>query len=398
MRPTLNLNFAKTKMLDPRIDFTRASTATYYDAFGLMKAAPANTARFDHDQGTGRCKGLLIEESATNLLWPSIPDDVGTSYWTNGTGLTVTNNAALAPDGTTTATRFVGLTGASNSSGGASLRVRDMPSFASGTYTFSFYAYSTVAGVSFSVRFIDPAISLDTTVVCSSENGGDSLLTTKWKRFYASITLGATAPGLALITSLTNSNDIYIWGGQLEAGPFPSSYIPTTGAAATRAADVASISGANFSSWYRQSEGSFVLDYTLVYKLAGNRCFSVSDGTANNYMDVVAGAGSPPSTDSGPYLYGAVGGAVGEISASNANTNAIGSRRVFAGAYKANDFASTTAGKTPATDVAGAVPAVDRLQFSNSLGQASSLLNGHIARLAYYPVRLPNSTLQELSA
>jgi hypothetical protein len=47
---------------------------------------------------------------------------------------------------------------------------------------------------------------------------------------------------------------------QLELGAFPTSYIPTTGAAATRAADVASISGSNFSSWYRQDEGTVFAD------------------------------------------------------------------------------------------------------------------------------------------
>jgi hypothetical protein len=396
MRPSLTLNFAKTKLLDQRISFSRASTATYFDERGVLKIVPSNTARFDHDPTTGRSKGLLLEDAATNILWPSIPDDVGTSYWVNGSALTVTNNAAMAPDGTLTATKFVGLTGESNSSGGASLRVRDMPSFAAGTYTFSFYAYSTVAGVPFNIRFIDSGISLDTTVACSSENS-DGLLATRWKRFHASITLGATSNGLTIITSLTNSNDIYIWGGQLETGSFPTSYIPTTGAAVTRAADSASMSGNNFTSWYRQSEGTFVIDYTLGYKLAGIRCLSVSDGTSNNYIEVVGGSGSPPSVDSGPYLYGTVGGVAGEISANNAIANVASSRRVFAGAYKVNDFASTTAGKVPTTDVDGVLPAVDRLQFSNSLGQSTSLLNGHIGRFVYYPVRLSNLTLQELS-
>ena len=49
---------------------------------------------------------------------------------------------------------------------------------------------------------------------------------------------------------------IFIWGAQLEQGSFPTSYIKTSGASATRSADNASITGENFSSWYRQDEGS----------------------------------------------------------------------------------------------------------------------------------------------
>jgi hypothetical protein len=61
-----------------------------------------------------------------------------------------------------------------------------------------------------------------------------------------------TGESLGLLVEESRTN----WGAQLEAGAFPTSYIPTTAATATRAADVASISGSNFSSWYRQDEGT----------------------------------------------------------------------------------------------------------------------------------------------
>ena len=72
IKPTLNLNFAKTKILDPRITFTRNSIGTYFDQYGVMKTAQANQARFDHDPVTGESLGLLIEESRTNLLLNSV--------------------------------------------------------------------------------------------------------------------------------------------------------------------------------------------------------------------------------------------------------------------------------------------------------------------------------------
>jgi hypothetical protein len=60
--PTLDLDFANSKTLDPRIDFTRASGGSYVGADGLIKYAGVNEARFDHDPVTGESLGLLVEE------------------------------------------------------------------------------------------------------------------------------------------------------------------------------------------------------------------------------------------------------------------------------------------------------------------------------------------------
>ncbi|MFM6192892.1 MAG: hypothetical protein ACKPFF_10615, partial [Planktothrix sp.] len=66
--PTLDLNFALTKSLDPRITFTRASSGTYFDSNGVMQLASANTPRFDHNPNTKESLGLLIEEQRTNSI------------------------------------------------------------------------------------------------------------------------------------------------------------------------------------------------------------------------------------------------------------------------------------------------------------------------------------------
>lgn len=75
-RPSLDLNFAGSRTVDPRITFTRASTATYFDEFGVMRTAPANTPRIDFDPVTGECKGLLIEEQRTRLNFVSATSTV----------------------------------------------------------------------------------------------------------------------------------------------------------------------------------------------------------------------------------------------------------------------------------------------------------------------------------
>ena len=68
VRPTLDLNFARVKALDPRITFTRASGGSYVGADGLIKYAGVNEPRFDHDLSTGESLGLLVERNSNNLI------------------------------------------------------------------------------------------------------------------------------------------------------------------------------------------------------------------------------------------------------------------------------------------------------------------------------------------
>ena len=106
IEPSLRLDFANARALDPRITFTRASTATYVGRDGLIKTAGEDEARFDHDPTTGESLGLLIEESRTNLLPQS--QQYTSTYWndlnTLPTGWTTT--AGPAPDGSNTVTTW----------------------------------------------------------------------------------------------------------------------------------------------------------------------------------------------------------------------------------------------------------------------------------------------------
>ena len=65
---TLNLNFLTPGTLDPLLTFTRASTATYFDATGTMQTAAINAPRWDYDPVSLQSRGLLLEDQRTNLL------------------------------------------------------------------------------------------------------------------------------------------------------------------------------------------------------------------------------------------------------------------------------------------------------------------------------------------
>jgi len=95
---SLDLQFAADKTMTPRKgprpDFTRGSTGTFVGSNGLIQTAAVNAARFDHDPVTLASRGLLIEESRTNLYERSA--EFNDSFWTK-TRSSISSNAPTSP-------------------------------------------------------------------------------------------------------------------------------------------------------------------------------------------------------------------------------------------------------------------------------------------------------------
>jgi hypothetical protein len=178
---------------------------------------------------------------------------------------------------------------------------------------------------------------------------------------------------------------------QLEIGAFASSFIPTAGSAISRAADVASMTSTNFSSWYNQSEGSFVSTFSFFASAdtVNTKVFAASsDGTTSNRVSSNVNAASVP--------FGTV--TAGGTAQANMNTGTTLTNNTVAKvalAYKLNDFAAVLNGGTVATDTSGTVPTVNQLGIGTLA--AFSAINGHMRQIAYYNTRLPNTTLQVLT-
>jgi hypothetical protein len=179
--------------------------------------------------------------------------------------------------------------------------------------------------------------------------------------------------------------DLYIWGAQLEAGAFPTSYIPTAGATATRSADVASIPVADFG--YNQSEGSVVVEgsHFETSITDAHAAFGFDDGTSNNRM----------------WFYHNKGQWIGSTAGSTTLNVDLPDPTKYslhrsAMCYKENDSALTIDASSVTVDSACTVPSVDTLHIGNT-GTASTPLNGHIKSINYYPRRLTNAQLQELT-
>jgi hypothetical protein len=239
--PTLSLDFMQPGTLDPRITFTRASSATYTDASGVIQTAVTNAPRWDYAGGVLR--GVLIEEARTNLILQS--QDVNQAVWTKSGTITVTGTVA-APDGTTTAQTF------SIAASGVSA-----------TYQIVTVASATRAEPSFWIKPVTTTGIFSVENPANNANGNWSvnvalLNPAIWQRVtrnHPAVTISAEFTGTA-----GNQCGVFIrtggpvinaswWGFSCEIGAFPTSYIPTTSVSVTRAADVATMP-VNATTWY----------------------------------------------------------------------------------------------------------------------------------------------------
>jgi hypothetical protein len=169
---------------------------------------------------------------------------------------------------------------------------------------------------------------------------------------------------------------------QLELGAFPTSYIPTEASQVTRTADVATMTGTNFSDFYNVDEGSIFTDATT--NAASSVAISFNDGSNTNQMRLL-------NSSSG---VSAVGTSAGSTIFSMGSASQLA--KICFG-YALNNYAVSVNGNTPATDVLGNLPiALDRVRIG-ARADGVTPLNGHIRKFFYYPQRLTNAELQAFS-
>ena len=330
---------------------------------------PAGIPRIEYD-ADGNVLGLLVEESRTNLVTYS--EDF--SQWSAvGAGTSIVSLSELDPAGSSNAALI------KNTGGAYSIASSNITTSLGDTYTVSFWVKSAGLGNdSFRLYFDGSVIS------------GNFTATSEWQRF--SFTGTSDGSGSVAVTRNTSNDpfDLYIWGAQLEAGAFPTSYIPTNGATATRSADVASIPVADFG--YNQSEGTLFVEFDS----------NGSDGA--DYPQAVAIIGSA-STDVARIGFNQTNTAQFVVSTQSGGNQAVLNNGTytpkspvkFAGGFEEDNFASSMNGSAAATDVSGSVPS--NLE-TMGIGKwaTGNYLNGHIKSIKYYPRRLSNAQLVELTS
>lgn len=375
------------------ITHTRPSTALRFNASGLLEVVPANQPRFDYDPVTLALRGLLIEEQRTNLLTYSSQFD--NAAWVRDQIQTVAADARQAPDGTTSADKIVEGT-ASGTHGIYRASVG-----AAGAHAF--YVFMHAAERSWGVVRIEGVstfFNLASGVVGQNGAGNTASIKPVGDGWYcccvvrtltaaAAATIRiATADGLENYTG-DGLSGIYIWGAQVEAGSFPTSYIPTTSTQVTRAADVASVN--TLSPWFNPDEGTLFAEFSrsgLRPPSQGSGFFELSGSPPADQLIALQSGVSTPAQQR--MLVRAA--AVDQALLQTASSAVPGVTYKLAGAYRVNDFAACQSGGTVLTDASGVLPS------GINLARLGVNLNGYLRRVRYWPRRLFDNELQRITA
>ena len=280
---SLDLRFAADKTLTARKGptpvFTRASAATFVGSDGLIQSAAVNAARFDHDPLTLACKGLLIEESRTNLCLQS--NAFSTSPWANintvcnvsqnETGVDgIANSAWTFTDDSNVNAEGRFLTASLTSGVGYSVSIfvkktTGTPSTYPAIWlarggNFGGCVINTTAGTATVITVFGAGTIISTTA--SVVDFGNFWRVTSFitpnatGSWEISISPSGNGTGTGVMDGTTTGSAVF-WGAQLEVGAFPTSYISTTTGSVVRSADVCSITGSAFTEFFGSSPAEF---------------------------------------------------------------------------------------------------------------------------------------------
>lgn len=398
-----NVNILTKQAIGSAITTTRASTGYYTTDNGELISFPTNTPRIGK-------RGLLVETARTNLTLQS--QTFANAVWDKTSLVTVTDNTNAAPDRTTTAATL------SEAAGIGSHHIHDLVgSFiptVSSVYAMSVYIkrpptsaaryaqlsfWSAGFGVDAYVNFDLQTGTVGTAGIAIASSGIESLAN-GWFRIYATAPATvALASGfqLAFVTStsaartesytVTGGSELsfYIWGAQVELGTYPLSYIPTTAAAATRAAD--DIVPANFSTWFSNTAFTMYGKGATPNTLAP--LFSLDDTTASNRTRIGYNTALQARA---PVLTAGI--LVADL---YPNGNPVKNKHAISAGMTTNYAQAFSDGGTAVLDTVLTVPVLTQAK----IGAANSVANnfdGYIEEIAFFPRLLSDSEQKYLTS
>jgi hypothetical protein len=378
--PRLALDWT-TGLAQTGVDVTRAGVATFVESNGLIQSASINTQRVDYATGTA---GLLVEEARTNacrnsqnitsVTFPTIGGAVPT--------ITVNTTDVESPAGDFTASKF--------DVTGAAINVQNITVTSGVAYTMSIYVHPAVSGNQVRFGWFDTQdrrvdFTLSGAGSFSALTNATSASITAYENNWYRITMTATtsstnAQGRYLYPLAASVN--YYWGAQMELGAFPTSYIPTEATAVTRNADVATMTGTNFSDWYNQTAGTFVLQYFENQNpiVSGGRMLSdTAQLRLPLYQISSSNLGSYDNTG-------------GNVTFTSGTLVANGVNKASSAWNATNRFGCTNAGAVASGSFDGNYDLSGLRLFSAH--DNANYKNGHIQKLFFYPLTFTAAQLQ----
>jgi len=334
-----------------------------------------NVPRLTYQNGGGGCPSLLLEKQSTNIVkYSQDISNTSGSYWGDGSSggtATLTANYATSPDGTSNATRVQ-----LNEGSLYAVWQQVLTTTAGTTYTYSIWL-KAVSGTPTILFLYDGTANQNVT------------LTNEWVRYTFTFTGGTIAIarfGLwSSVWGTSTTADILAYGAQLEVSSYPTSYIPTTSASATRVADACFKTG--ISSLIGQSQGTIFVDFVwegLGTASVDNAIFSIGEqsyGTSNiaisNYNSSLYGRVTNVTTVEAGVSFGAM---------------TIGTRYKCAIGYASNDFVFYVNGVNYGNDTSVSIPALSDAYFQNAYPNSKK-----VNQAILFKTRLTNAELASLT-
>jgi hypothetical protein len=267
-----------------------------------------NVPRLTYQNGGGGCPSLLLERQSTNQLTYS--QDFTQTSWTKTSGLSITGNTTISPDGTQNAATITNISP-------FSCVLFQLASTSATTWTISFYAKkgtNKYLGVSFcsatyqATSRYQPVFNLDNGTLQTINQSGSNETNTSysitavgngWYRLTATATFAAGADQCYIVLQSSNNTsytpasgnldwttpttgNYYLYGAQVEASSYPTSYIPTTSASATRVADSFSRNNIFTNGLITSSGGTWFVELINNIALISDSGSQLSIGTSTN--------------------------------------------------------------------------------------------------------------------
>lgn len=396
-------NVSVKEVIDADFDFTRGSSATRVNELGLVQDVTdtdlprINYTNFDYENGevvpySGE-GSLLLEPQSTNL----INNSENFSSWSID-DVAIESDSSTSPDGNTKATLIKGNTNSSK---------HNIRKTLSGTVdaSYSIFAkakelrYLQIASINTANQYVnfDLQDGLVGTVGSDFSNAKIEKYSDGWYRlsvtsdsrynsFYISLVSGTNATWLESWVMSNSTDGLYIWGAQVEALSYATSYISTNGSTVTRLADVCNNSGS--SDLINSTEGVLYAEISALANDGTVRYFGLNDGSNNNRAI---------------FLFDGTANRVRAIVSSggtkyvdfNYTVTDLTEFHKIALKYKADDFALWIDGTERNTDTSGLTPiGLDNLEFDLNLGGA---FYGNVKCLAVFKEALSDTELQKLT-
>jgi len=339
------------------------------------------------------CPSLLLEPQRTNLFGYSEEYDQPPTYWTK-TRFTISADAIISPNGTLTADEVFETVDNNNRF------LYQNTSVTSGNdYTISFFVkynniqYLQLAGsTSFDLTYVNFDI-LNGEIVRNLDNADARIkdFGNGWYRISLTLEATSTTSGRIILCGIptstssraagyigNTSNSFYLWGGQMEQGSYPTSYIKTEASAVTRLKDEC-LNGGD-SDLFNITEGTFFVD-SYVYNSGNQTTIGLSDGSDSNKLILIFQS------------YGTQVRVFSSGGVSSFLNLTFDQRNKIAVTFKENEYKFFINGVLVGSDTIATVPSgMDRLNFSNRTGTAN-LFEGKV-----YDTRVYDRVLTEAEA